>query len=58
MFVYSGAPPFPNKSVFVNIVYIKGHDAGDAAAAAAAPFYELCKSYIKNSLYRCRKGPL
>ena len=39
---YSGAPLFPNRSIFVNIGYVKGH-----GAAAAAPFYELCKIYMK-----------
>jgi hypothetical protein len=49
MCVYSGAPPFPNRSVFVNIRYVKGHDAGGAAAAAAS-FYELCRRHIKKTV--------
>jgi len=49
MCVYSGAPTFPNRNVFVNIRYVKGHDAG--GAAAATPFYELCKRYIKKTVF-------
>jgi hypothetical protein len=34
-------------SVFVNIRYVKGHNAG---GDAAVPFYELCKRYIKKTV--------
>ena len=50
--VYSGAPPFPNRNVYVSISYVKGYDAAATAAAAVAitPFYELCKRYITKTV--------